>query len=558
METESSSGKGWLQITLLLRRRAELPSIADLCTQASLARLPFPRHREVEERYGLAPADLEPVRKFASKYQLSLEEPQSESERLQMSLRGAVRLTGTLTELSSAFGIELHRRVDRRGEFFAHAQPLPVPPELKEVARFVVGLAPVPLPRPKLPADSQAPEPLCVTASDAGQFASTIARHYGVPPGLRGEGQCLGLLQLNGGFRPADLEAYFRELDIQPELVVVGENHPGQPLADLEVTLDVELAAAICPKARLVTYLQNSRRHTIHDLWWLFATAITDTDNYPSVLSLSWSFVEGINISEHQAKCFGDLFTLAALLGITLCASTGDTGALVPIGAPETPTGASLLPATVFPASSPLVLGCGGTRLEFLQDGTTTEEVWNQLSTSMSFQLSFWAKKVTMSTGSSGGGISLFSPPPPYQEGAAVPPAITQDYTAPSLRAVRKYGRGVPDVAAHADMQTGYKIYFGGQWTLCGGTSAAAPLWAALILCLNEQLKTPVGFIHPLLYKLQLGGQSVCRTITRGNNGGFEARPELLWNACTGLGSPDFEALSRALSALLSQERASP
>lgn len=557
METESRSGQGWLQITLLLRRRSLLPSLAELCDQTSLARRTFPRHREVEEQYGLAPADLEAVRTFALRHQLLMEEPQGERERLRMSLRGAVRLTGTPAALSSAFGIELHRKMDLRGEYFTHAQPLPVPTELREVVRFVVGLAAPPAER-KPPADGKDPFPLRVAASSAGQLASTIARHYGLPPGLAGAGQCLGLLQLNGGFRSADLETYFRELGIQPDLVVVGENLPGQALADLEVTLDVELAAAICPKARIVIYSQNSRRHTIHDLWWLFATALTDLDNCPSVLSLSWSFVEGVNISEHQARFFEDLFTLAALLGITLCASTGDTGALVPVGAPEAPTGATLIPATVFPASSPLVLGCGGTRLEFLPDGTTTEEVWNQLHTAMSFQLSAWAKKVTMSTGSSGGGISLFSPPPPYQEEACVPPAVTLDGTAPTLSVVRRYGRGVPDVAAHADMETGYRIYFGGQWTLCGGTSAAAPLWAALILCLNEQLKTPVGFLHPLLYTLQLGGQPVCRTITRGNNGGFEARPDLLWNACTGLGSPDFGALSKALSSLLTPGSASP
>ena len=176
----------------------------------------------------------------------------------------------------------------------------------------------------------------------------------------------------------------------------------------------------------------------------------------------------------------------------------------------------------------------------------------------MAYLVSPLKKRITMSAGSTGGGISVFSPPPPYQEGAIVPPTVTLDFSLTPPAVVRKQGRGVPDVASNADIETGYSIFYDDVWSICGGTSAAAPLWAALILCLNEQLKTRVGFIQPLLYKLQLGGQPVCRTITQGNNGGFEARPELLWNGCTGLGSPDYEALSKAFSQMLAPRGSTP
>ena len=108
-------------------------------------------------------------------------------------------------------------------------------------------------------------------------------------------------------------------------------------------------------------------------------------------------------------------------------------------------------------------------------------------------------------------------------------------------------GRGVPDVAGNADPMTGYRVLVDGQAQVIGGTSAVAPLWAALIARLNQKLGRPLGDVHAALY--QLGGKGF-RDITSGNIGSYQAASG--WDPCTGLGSPQGEALATALAALKS------
>ena len=101
--------------------------------------------------------------------------------------------------------------------------------------------------------------------------------------------------------------------------------------------------------------------------------------------------------------------------------------------------------------------------------------------------------------------------------------------------------RGVPDVAGDADPETGYDVRVDGTDTVIGGTSAVAPLWAALIARINASTGQAAGFINPLLYQ----NPKDLRDITQGNNGDFAAQPG--WDACTGLGSPNGEPLAGLL-----------
>jgi kumamolisin len=109
-------------------------------------------------------------------------------------------------------------------------------------------------------------------------------------------------------------------------------------------------------------------------------------------------------------------------------------------------------------------------------------------------------------------------------------------------------GRGVPDVAGAAAGTPGYRIVLGGQEIIKDGTSAVAPLWAALIALANAERGTPVGFINPLLY----ANQALFRPVTAGNNRvngvGYDAAPG--WNACTGLGTPKGAEIFAALTAV--------
>lgn len=81
-----------------------------------------------------------------------------------------------------------------------------------------------------------------------------------------------------------------------------------------------------------------------------------------------------------------------------------------------------------------------------------------------------------------------------------------------------------------------------GQRMVIGGTSAVAPLLAALVAQLNQQMNKPVGFLTPLLYAAPNG---VFHDITAGSNGACAAGSG--WDACTGLGRPDGAALLAAL-----------
>jgi kumamolisin len=151
------------------------------------------------------------------------------------------------------------------------------------------------------------------------------------------------------------------------------------------------------------------------------------------------------------------------------------------------------------------VVGCGGTTLR-----TASEVVWNESAAG---------------EGATGGGFSAHFSMPSYQDGV-----VTGD------------GRGVPDVAGNADPTTGYLIRFDGSDQVIGGTSAVAPLWAALTALANQRNGANAGAPHARLY----ASPAAFRDITSGDNDGFSATKG--WDACTGLGSPEGAAIVEALA----------
>jgi kumamolisin len=204
-----------------------------------------------------------------------------------------------------------------------------------------------------------------------------------------------------------------------------------------------------------------------------------------------------------------DAFADAVALGVTVTVAAGDDGS-----SDRQSDGAVHVD---FPASSPHALACGGTRLEVDPSGTVTAEtVWNDGGGS----------------GATGGGVSDAFALPDWQEKVDVAGA-----------AGGRSGRGVPDVAAVADPETGYRVRVDGKDTVIGGTSAVAPLWAALVARLVQASGTPMGLAQRVLYAEAGKGAAPAgfRDITSGSNGAYSATPG--WDACTGLGVPDGEAL---------------
>jgi kumamolisin len=194
---------------------------------------------------------------------------------------------------------------------------------------------------------------------------------------------------------------------------------------------------------------------------------------------------------------------VAALRGISVVVSCGDNGAA---GMPL-----STRVLADYPASSPWVLGCGGTTVLPDNAGTDREIVWND------------------GLGASGGGVSAITPRPSWQDSAGVPDPVDA-WERPDF-----HGRGVPDVSAVADLTTGVAVVdAAGNTVMGGGTSVSAPVWAALLARCREQSGAPLGFVTPLLYERRSG----VRDVPKGDNGAYAAKAGA-WDPCTGLGVPD-------------------
>jgi kumamolisin len=263
--------------------------------------------------------------------------------------------------------------------------------------------------------------------------------------------------------------------------------------------LDIEVAAAVAPGAKIAVYFAPNTDQGFIDA---ITTAIHDKTNNPSVLSISWGSPES-TWTQQSMVALDAACQSAAALGISITVAAGDNGST------DGATGNNV----DFPASSPHVLACGGTKLDANGATIVSEIVWNELASN---------------EGATGGGVSNVFPLPAWQANSNVP--------APQQSAG---GRGVPDVAGDADPATGYSIRVDGGSTVVGGTSAVAPLWAGLIAVANQQLGTKVGFIQPAIYAAKAAG--AFNDITAGTNGAFSAEPG--WDACTGLGSPLAERL---------------
>ncbi|MGU3443933.1 S8 family serine peptidase [Bacillus cereus] len=291
--------------------------------------------------------------------------------------------------------------------------------------------------------------------------------------------------------------------------------HPNGP--DAEITLDITIAASIAPGAKIIVYFAPN---TTAGFFNAVSTAIYDKNHRLSVLSISWGKPEKHWTLQAMYE-FNRIFLDAAMRGITICCAVGDEGSTNGVN--------DGFHHVSFPASSPYVLACGGTRLEGSGSTIKKETVWNDGQGN-----------------ATGGGISNIFDLPSWQANFPIPEKINSN---------GKKGRGIPDVAGNADPHTGYKMFLHKKMMINGGTSAVAPLWAGLISIINQQLGYSVGFINPLLYHLSTQ-ENVFRDIIHGNNhptkkqGLYSAQKG--WDACTGLGSPNASRLIHAIDAFYS------
>jgi kumamolisin len=499
-----------VDVTIRLRSRAGKKPIvnADAFTKPIEDRTILSR-KEFEQRHGADPDSIARVESFAREHKLTVKEKSPG--------RRTVVLSGTVAAMTEAFGVELKEYEHPTGRYRGRTGSVHLPAELHDVVEGVFGLDNRPQAKPHFRRRRERAGARANTLNQS-YTPTQVATLYNFPTGVDGSGECIALIELGGGYDPTDLSNYWSQLNLTetPNVSAVsvgnGSNSPtGNPNGpDGEVMLDIEVAGAIAPGAKIVVYFADNT-----DAGFLNAitTAVHDSTNNPSVVSISWGGPES-SWTQQAMTSMDEAFQSAAAMGVTVCVAAGDDGSTDGVN--------DGLNHVDFPASSPNVLACGGTTLVSSGNTVTGETVWNELANN---------------EGATGGGVSDVFPLPSWQNAADVPPSANPN---------QNVGRGVPDVAGNADPTTGYVTLVDGQPDVIGGTSAVAPLWAGLIALINESIGKPSGLINPLLYQ-NASTAADFNDVTSGNNGAYSAGPG--WDACTGLGSPIGTQVAAALGA---------
>lgn len=496
------------EVTVRIRRKTPVHGLGAGALSADDA-VPARRRYMSRDRYAaehaVDAADFARVARFAREHGLVVVE--------ESAARRSIFLSGTAAQFEQAFDTKIDQYENGGHTYRGRSGALSMPRDVAEVVEGVFGIDDRPVAVPHF--QRRGPSRGVLARAAGGTFTPPeLAKLYQFPTASDGAGQCIGIIELEGGYRSADLKTYFHELGLAaPKVKAIrvdgARNHPtNADSADTEVMLDIEIAASVAPAAAIAVYFAPNTDKGFLDA---ITTAIHDTTNRPSVISISWGNAEK-NWTAQAMTSFDQAFQTAAALGVTICCASGDAGSgdenpedLAQLG--ESPDGHA---HADFPASSPYALACGGTRLAASGHAITRETVWDD----------------DPLRSATGGGVSDFFAVPAYQAATGVPASANPG---------KHKGRGVPDVAANADPNTGYRVRVDGQEFVVGGTSAAAPLWAGLVALLNQRLANAVGLLNPMLYGAH-GRGAVCRDITSGNNGAYHAQAG--WDPCTGWGSP--------------------
>ena len=473
--------------------------------------------------WGSSPKDLAAVSAYGKTYGLKTVSSDA--------WRRCVVLRGTLTQLQNAFGVEFYGVRLPEGTFRSYRKSPQISAELYPIVEAVLGLDDMP----------------STKAHAAGRSTDAVRelklpelrKAYGFPEQFRGAGQCVAVVEYGGGIRRRDYNEYFRQIGVPPPTLRIktisgARNQPASPaqierlakqvlnesdgmtysdttIGTWETAIDLQVVGTLAPEATLLMVLGVYDDQSQYHAWTTMLA-----DRRPSVISCSFGEAEAAQTPKLM-QVLNRWFQAAALLGVTVCCSAGDNGDGT-LG--ESP--GDLTFAVNFPGSSPYVLTCGGTTLGV---AANMETAWRQ-----SFENGMLL--------AGGGGFSDVFPPPSWQISAGIDAAawIPPGATSGSLRAL-------PDVSARANMDAAFCVIASGVRIPAGGTSAAAPIWAAVIAVLNQASNYAAGLINPLLYESL---SPSLRDITEGNIGYLQA--EKGWDPATGWGSPDVTAMLEILA----------
>ncbi len=366
-----------------------------------------------------------------------------------------------------------------------------------------------------------------------------------------GAGQTVALFE-EEPFNEADIAAYQRCYGTSASVSAVNVGAgPGsyQPGEGGEAELDIEQVIGLAPKANVIVYQGPPPSSAVAVI-----SAIVSADA-AKVISSSWGECEE-RTEAAAIPAENTLLQEAAAQGQSFYISSGDSGAEQCSQVAEKGKEPERQLSVLNPAGQPFATGVGGTTLIYPgnYENKRAESVWNDGSKEFH----------GAPYGGSGGGISVEFGMPGYQSGAAASLGVVKSGLSSGAPCHLASGdcREVPDVSADADLKTGYMTYTNGQWGVTGGTSAAAPLWAALTALANSSPScrgVPVGFANPSLYALAGSSYSSdFHDVTKASFVSEQASNDIYWGSqyetkkfpvetgydmATGLGTPDGENL---------------
>lgn len=576
-----------IEVTVKLRRKDEsgLPTLDEFVAGKRAAGI---TRAQLAERYGAVQGDVDAVHGWAVQNGLSVSHVERGSRQM--------HLVGTADAMSRAFGVELGRYLHARTgtHFRCPKGDIHVPESLASIITGVFGLNDMPV---VVHHGVRVGRKAAASANPKTQFPGSfypneVANLYNFPP-TQGAGQRVAILEFGGGFDQSVLATYFTQnIGLPTPPVVNGISVLGTPIkVDPDVTgevyLDIEIVGAMAPKATIDVYFAP----------WTgegYLTAIEQAihnDDYAAV-SISYGIDEDLRgtagdpgwpmLNQNLDEAFRD----AVAVGIPVFVSTGDQGSSSLRGVlTDQQTEITVYSNTAhagYPATSPYVTAGGGTMLYEKANAIAEEIVWNELGDVQQGQ--FYGETSKLQTGkyylggATGGGVSdRYKTMPTYQSSAGI--------TLHSANAASTSGRCAPDVAGNSGSSTGYLVSQppGSTPSIApvGGTSAAAPMWAALMACVRASLtqvfdgKVPVFFFNDFVYAngttaafrdivggrgftYTQDGQQVPGAFTEfGNNRSTEANgysAQKGYDLCTGWGSPNGVELLNQLETWLKQQ----
>jgi kumamolisin len=400
----------------------------------------------------------------------------------------SITADGTAGQVEKAFGTTLatYRESGKAGAhtYFANASAPKLPAGIAAAVSDVAGLNDYATYHRNL---EKAAVPHASPKAITGLTPTTARKAYNltstVSNGSNGSGETVGLVEFSA-FSQSDITAYDSQFSLSPSTptVVKADGGTTDKSGQDEVDFDIEVVQALAPGAAIDVYeAPNSDAGETA----MYSKLVSDDD---PVISISWGIYESGETSTNRTALDTD-FKEAAAQGQSVYAASGDDGS------DDAGNGGT---SVDFPAADPYVTGTGGTHL------TTSSGTWSSETA--------WS--------GSGGGISSYFATPSYQS---------------SVNSGSK--RDVPDVAAAADPATGWAVRSGGSWSEYGGTSGAAPNWAAFTADADSALSSPIGYANSTIYTLAKSSSysSAFHDVKSGSNGAYSASTG--YDKVTGWGS---------------------